>query len=232
MRNIFFLLALSTLAACHRPVKSVVAEVPQKVDVVKPKPRQIQLQLASFTANDIQENLSLHDEIWVEYNLVAVQSGKIIRKETGSRFLGKIKQGAKLDLDSIPPLKITINPGEQLGVQVSLWELDDYSNDIKLLNQVNHWGGMLQVPLMILEWSALSNPVSWFMWGARIGGVGLNYWAKQNGRDLIGVSELQWDWLGLPKGNATRFKSGNWKGGSSRLNAFQYAYAYRVQVNE
>lgn len=232
MRNLFFLLALLTLAACHRSVKPIITEVPQKVDAVKPKPRLIELQLASFKANDIQENISFHDEIWVEYNLVVVQSGKIIRMETGSRFLGKIKQGAKIDLDSIPPLKILLNPGEQLGLQVSLWELDDYTNDIKLLNQVNHWGGILQVPLMMLEWSAVSNPVSWFMWGARLGGVGLNYWAKQDGRDLIGVSELQWDWAELPKVKATRFKSGNWKGGRSGINAFQYAYAYRIQVNE
>jgi hypothetical protein len=190
------------------------------------------VQLASITAYDIQENLNLKDEIWVEYNVVAIKEGKILRMESASRFLGAIHQGDKMALDTIPPLRIQLNPGEQLGVQVSLWELDDYSKDQHLLKQVNQWGGMLQIPLMLVEWSSVSNPVSWFLWGARLGSIGLDYWSKQDGRDLIGVSELQWDWSEIKKGKLTRFKRGNWKGGRAGLNAYQYGYAYRIHVNE
>jgi hypothetical protein len=70
------------------------------------------------------------------------------------------------------------------------------------------------------------------MWGTRIGSVGLEYWAKQDGRDLLGVSELQWDWSVLPKGKVTRYKRGNWKGGKRGLNTFQYSYSYEIHVNE
>jgi hypothetical protein len=231
MRKFIYFLALLSMMACRRTtVPSSVQANP--VVITQEKPLEISLQLASITAYDIQENVNLKDELWVEYNLVAIKEGKILRMETASRFLGGVRQRDKIALDTIPALRILLNPGEQLGLQVSLWELDDYTKDQHLLNQVNQWGGMLQVPLMLVEWSVVSNPISWFLWGARLSSLGLHYWSKQDGRDLLGVSELQWDWSALPKGKSTRFKRGNWKGGKAGLGAYQYGYSYRIHVNE
>lgn len=231
MRKFIYFLAFLLSVACRRAnVSSPVQTNP--VVITKEKAREMSLQLASITAYDIQENVNLKDELWVEYNLVAIKEGQILRMETASRFLGGVRQGDKIALDTIPALRIRLNPGEQLGLQVSLWELDDYTKDQHLLNQVNQWGGMLQVPMMLVEWSSVSNPISWFLWGARLSSLGLHYWSKQDGRDLLGVSELQWDWAALPKGKSTRFKRGNWKGGKAGLGAYQYGYAYRIHVNE
>ena len=231
MRKFIYFLTFLSMMACRRTtVPSSVQANP--IVITQEKSREISLQLASISAYDIQENVNLKDELWVEYNLVAIKKGKILRMETASRFLGGARQGDKIVLDTLPALRILLNPGEQLGLQVSLWELDDYTKDQQLLNQVNQWGGMLQVPLMLVEWSAVSNPISWFLWGARLGSLGLHYWSKQDGRDLLGVSELQWDWSALPKGKSTRFKRGNWNGGKAGLDAYQYGYAYRIHVNE
>ena len=231
MTKYLIVLALLIFISCRH--KSLPLQMTRPVPTkVEEKPKEISLQLKAIKAYDIQENLSLHDEIWLEYNLVTIKSGKVLRMETASRYLGTIKQGGKIELDSIPALKINLNPGEQLGVQISLWELDDYTKDIKLLKQVNHWGGILQVPLMMVEWSSVSNPLSWFLWGTRLGSLGLSYWSTQDGRDLLGVSELQWDWAGIPRGKVSRFKRGNWKGGRSNVNGFQYGYSYQININE
>lgn len=231
MRNLIYFLALISMMSCRRTTMPSVAQTNAKV-VSQEISREISFQLANLTAYDIQENVNLKDELWVEYNLVAIKDGKILRMETASRFLGAVRQGDKIALDTISALRMQLYPGEQLGVQVSLWELDDYTKDQQLLNQVNQWGGMLQVPLMLVEWSSASNPISWFLWGARLSSLGLHYWSKQDGRDLLGVSELQWDWSSLPKGKSTRFKRGNWKGGKAGLDAYQYEYAYRIHVNQ
>ena len=231
MRNYLFLFCFLAFAACRQKSVPMLVSVPSPVRKAE-KPRDVRLELLAIKAYDIQENLSLHDELWLEYNLVVIKKGKILRVETASRYLGKIKQGGKIALDTIPALKIQLNPGEQLGVQLSLWELDDYSKDLKLLNQVNHWGGVLQVPLLLVEWSSVSNPLSWFLWGTRLGSLGLSYWSSRDGRDLLGVSELQWDWESIPKGKSNRFKRGNWNGGHAGLNGFQYGYTYRIRINE
>ncbi len=219
------------MMAC-RNTKNPITPIQVPPEISAPKPRLISLKLGDLKAYNIQENLSNKDELWIEYNLVAIKAGKILRVETASRFLGGIKQNERIELDSIPSLNLLLNPGEQMGVQVSLWELDDYTKDQHLLKQVNQWGGMLQIPMMLVEWSSASNPVSWFLWGARLGSIGLDYWSKQDGRDLLGVSELQWDWSSLPKGRSIRFKRGNWKGGRKGLNAYQYGYSYQIAINE
>ncbi len=231
MRNYLLFFILISFVACRQKTLPI-GSGPLKPVAIEEKPRAVSLELGTIKAYDIQENLSFQDELWVEYSLVAFKDGKILRMETASRYLGRLKQGATVDLDSIPALKLSLQPGEQLGVQLSLWELDDYSKDLRLLNQVNHWGGMLQVPLMLVEWSSVSNPLSWFLWGTRLGGIGLNYWSKQDGRDLLGVSELTWDWKSLPKRSSTRFKRGNWGGGRRHFDGFQYGYSYRIRINE
>lgn len=231
MHKYLFLLIFLAFAACRQKAIPFAVSTPSPVRVEE-KPRTVSLELISIKAYDIQEILSIHDELWLEYNLVAIKEGKILRAETTSRYVGKIKQGQTIALDSIPALHIQLNRGEQLGLQLAVWELDDYSKDLKLLNQVNHWGGVLQVPLMLVEWSSISNPLSWFLWGTRLGAVGLNYWSTQDGRDLLGVSELTWDWSSLPKGKSVRFKRGNWKGGRPNFNEFQYGYSYRIRINE
>lgn len=231
MRNTLLLFLLLFFAACRQHTVTLQVNQPETVQITE-KPREVALELIAMKAYDIQENLSGKDELFLEYNLVTSKSGKILRMETASRYLGKIKQGGKIELDSLPPLRISLHPGEQLGVQISLWELDDYSKDIRLLNQVNRWGGVLQVPLMLVEWSSVSNPIAWFLWGARLGIVGLNYWSKKDSRDLLGVSEMQWDYQDIPKGKLSRFKRGNWKDAGSNLHRFQYGYSYRLRINE
>jgi len=145
MRNYLFLFCVLAFAACRQKTVPILTTASLPVQTEE-KPRTVSLELVSIKAYDIQENLSLHDELWLEYNLVAIKEGKILRAETTSRYLGNIKQGETISLDSIPAIKIQLNPGEQLGLQLSLWELDDYTKDLKLLKQVNHWGVCYRYP--------------------------------------------------------------------------------------
>ncbi|MFM6938445.1 MAG: hypothetical protein ACKOXH_12305, partial [Aquirufa sp.] len=101
MHKFIYFLALLSMMACRRTiVPSPVHANP--IVITQEKPREISLQLASVTAYDIQENVNLKDELWVEYNLVAIKDGKILRMETASRFLGGVRQGNKIGLDTIP----------------------------------------------------------------------------------------------------------------------------------
>ena len=50
--------------------------------------------------------------------------------------------------------------------------------------------------------------------------------------NLIGVSEIRWNWDEIPSKNATRFKRGNWKGGKRGLNEYVYSFAYQIKVKD
>ena len=97
---------------------------------------------------------------------------------------------------------------------------------------VNQVGGFLQIPIYMMEWSSVSNPLSWFLWGSRIGAWGLDWLAQVDHNDLLGVSEITWDWNDLPANMATRYKRGNWKGGKRGVNAYIYSFGYQIKVKD
>ena len=218
---------------CRKPV--LIPAAKPEIALTKPnipKPKTISLSMESITATDLQENLSFQDELIIQYSLARILGDQVKQVETVTGYIGKIHQGEKIKLDTCKRLQMVLQAGERLGVQVSVWEVDDYTKDQKLLRSVNQWGGLLQIPMTLLEWSSFNNPVSWFLWGARIGGFGLDWMAKRDVHDLIGVSEIQWDWADLPKGNSTRFKRGKWTGGQRGISAYSYGFAYQIHVND
>ena len=72
----------------------------------KPITKQIDLKLQSLIAHDIQENLTLRDELFVTYSLSIIDQDSVLKAAHGTRYLGQVKKGGRLNLDSIPGLQI------------------------------------------------------------------------------------------------------------------------------
>ncbi|MHA8066922.1 hypothetical protein V7S76_09585 [Aquirufa sp. ROCK2-A2] len=219
------------LGACQRkslpmnqkPVNEVV-----KAQASKRISKQIILSLKSLKANDIQENITFSDELLLNYSISVIEGNKIIQTSAAIKKLGKIKQGDEINLDSLHLPAMRLLKNQKLGIQLSLWEIDDYDQISKTLNQVNTFGGILQVPIALAEWSAVSNPLGWFLWGTRAGGMGMYFLSKFDQNDLLGVSELIWDFEEIPNGKVNRFKRGNWKGGKNALDSYDYQFSYHI----
>lgn len=200
--------------------------------VTKLKSKQINLVLKQLVAHDIQENFTFHDELFVTYSLSVVEKDCIVMATHASHVINKVKKGSKWYLDSIPSLNLEIKDGQKLGVQVALWEIDDYSKSQKLINKVSMVSGALQLPLTFIEWSSVSNPLGWFLWGTRLSSMGLGFLAKLDQDDLLGTSEVVWEWKDLPMRGATRFKRVQWQGENSSLNSFHYEMGYEIKVRD
>jgi hypothetical protein len=231
MRIILVLVSVALLWSCAKPiVKAPVGQSPNpRAQAVS---KEVRLQLKSLTAHDLQENVTLRDELIVQVAIVKIQGETVFPESLKWVYVGSVAQGAEVKLDTIQLKSVLIRPGERVGVQVSLWELDDYSKDQAFIHQLNQVSGLVQIPLTLMEWSSFSNPVSWFIWGARLGSIGLDWWAKRDGKDLLGVSEIQWDYADMSKGRSVRYKRGNWKGGKRGLGAYQYGFSYEIHVND
>lgn len=231
MRIILVLVSVALLWSCAKPiVKAPVGQSP--IPRAQAVSKEVQLQLKSLTAHDLQENITLRDELIVQVAIVKIQGETVFPESLKWVYVGSVAQGAEVKLDTIQLKSVLIRPGERVGVQVSLWELDDYSKDQAFIHQLNQISGLVQIPLTLMEWSSFSNPVSWFIWGARLGSIGLDWWAKRDGKDLLGVSEIQWDYADMSKGRSVRYKRGNWKGGKRGLGAYQYGFSYEIHVND
>jgi hypothetical protein len=231
MRLILVLFSVFLLSSCAKPILK--APITQSDNFKNQSlAKEVRLQLKSITAQDLQENVTLRDELLMQIAIVRIKGDTVFTIGSKWIYIGSIAQGQRIDLDSVQLKSATILPGERVGVQVSLWELDDYSKDQAFIHKLNQVSGLVQIPMTLMEWSSFSNPVSWFIWGARLGSVGLDWWAKRDAKDLLGVSEVQWDYSDMPKGKMVRFKRGTWKGGNRGLGAYQYGFAYEIRVND
>lgn len=231
MRLILVFFSVVFLWSCAKSISQL--PVNQVTDLtVQPVAKEVKLSLKSITAYDLQENLTLRDELMVQIAIVRIVGETVFSESSKWVYVGSVAQGQQISLDTVQLKSAVIRPGERVGVQVSLWELDDYSKDQSFVHQLNQVSGLVQIPITLLEWSSFSNPLSWFIWGARIGSVGLDWWAKRDVKDLLGVSEVQWDYVDMPIGKLARFKRGTWKGGKRGLGAYQYGFAYEIRVND
>jgi len=231
MHKFIILLFCLCLLGCHsgRHISSKANLLTQKVQL---KSKQVDLILQPLIANDIQENLTRYDELFVIYSLSVVDHDSVVKAAHGTRYLGKVKKGAKISLDSIPGLRLDVKEGQKLGIQIALWEIDDYSKSQKFLNKVSSYSEALQIPLAFVEWSSVSNPLGWFLWGTRLSSVGLDFLASLDRDDLLGISEVVWTWDDLSLQNRPRIKRIHWKGKDSAINSFYYEFGYEIKVKD
>lgn len=231
MHKIIILLLVGSLLACHsgRKLSPKANVLTQKVQL---KRKQIDLVLQSLIAHDIQENLTLYDELFITYSLTVIEKDSVVKATHGTHYLGKVKKGAHLNLDSIPGLRLEVNEGQKLGIQIALWEIDDYSKSQKFLSKVSFVSGALQIPMAFIEWSSAFNPLGWFLWGTRLSSMGLDFLASLDKDDLLGISEVVWSWDDLPLYNRPRIKRVHWKGKDSAINSFHYEFVYEIKVKD
>jgi len=231
---VFYLLFVGIINSCQKKSIPLVqtktnATIQQKV-LIKKEKKVVSLQLASITAIDIQENITFSDELLLNYSISLIENNKLIQSFAGIKKMENVKQGQKIALDSLVLPSIKVEKNQKIGVQLSLWEIDNYEEISKTLNQVNTFGGILQVPIALAEWSSLSNPLGWFLWGTRAGGLGMVFLSKFDQNDLLGVSELIWPFEEIPKGKVERFKRINWKGGRKGINSYDYQFNYQIKA--
>jgi hypothetical protein len=132
-------------------------------------------------------------------------------------------------LDSIPVLRLELKEGQKIGIQIALWEIDDYSKSQHFLNKVNLFSGALQIPFAFVEWSSATNPIGWFLWGTRLSTLGLDYLASLDKDDLLGISEGVYAWTDLPFHDRSKIKQVQWKGKRSGVNSFHYEFTYEIK---
>ncbi|MFM6948938.1 MAG: hypothetical protein ACKOWQ_07990 [Aquirufa sp.] len=204
----------------------------QQKPKLKPEIKSVSLKMGSISANDIQENFTFSDELLLNYSISLIENDKVVQTYVGIKKIGSVKQGQKIELDFLILPSLKVHRKQKIGVQLSLWEIDNYDQLSKTLNQVNTFGGILQVPIALAEWSSLSNPLGWFLWGTRAGGLGMMFLSKFDQNDLLGVSEIIWPFEEMQKGKVERFKRGIWKGGRNGINSYDYQFTYQIKASD
>jgi hypothetical protein len=146
MRVILVFLSVVFLWSCAKSVTQL--PVNQAIDVrIQPVEKEVKLDLKSITAHDLQENITLRDELLVQIAIVRIVGETVFPESSKWVYVGSVAQGQQISLDTVQLKSAVIRPGERVGVQVSLWELDDYSKDQAFIHQLNQVSGLVQIPM-------------------------------------------------------------------------------------
>lgn len=216
MRLILFLSVLS-FYSCVRPQVATVA-----VKAESPSEKMIQVSLQSLEVIKTQEYLG--DELVLIGAIGIVEEGKVLPIQVFSSYLGKAKSGQIIRLDTIKKVEVRLKKGQKASFQLSLFEIEDYQPAKKWVNRFNSVSGLLALPLAI---SSAENPLAWFLWGMKASSVGLDWVSELDEKDLLGVSETQWEY-NSPRSS---LRTGKWMGGRKLIDAYEYQYKLQINVD-
>jgi hypothetical protein len=207
-------LFLITLFSCAR--KSI------PPPLVAPVEKNTLVSLKTLSVVKTQEMLG--DELVLVGALGIIENGKVRPVQVFSSYLGKVKKGQIIRLDTIKALEIRLQSGQKASFQLSLFEIEDYQPTKKWVNRFNSVSGVLALPLAL---TSAENPVAWFLCGMKAGSLGLDWVSELDTKDLLGVSETQWDY---ESGEST-IRNGKWVGGRKFIDAYEYRYQIQINVD-
>lgn len=166
----------------------------------------------------------LGDELVLVGAVGIIENEKLMPIQVFSSYLGKVKKGQIIRLDTIKSAAVRLKPGQKASFQLSLFEIEDYQPTKKWVNRFNSVSGVLALPLAL---TSAENPVAWFLWGMKAGSLGLDWVSELDVKDLLGVSETQWDY----ESGVSTIRTGKWVGGRKMIDAYEYRYQIQINVD-
>ena len=213
VRIIPFLFLITLFSCARKPL------VPQaKLPMVKNS----RVSLKTLSVVKTQEMLG--DELLLVGAVGIIENDKVKPVQVFSSYLGKVKKGQVIRLDTIKSAGVRLKPGQKASLQLSLFEIEDYQPTKKWVNRFNSVSGVLALPLAL---TSAENPVAWFLWGMKAGSLGLDWVSELDVKDLLGASETQWDYDSA----ASIIRTGKWVGGRKFIDAYEYRYQIQINVD-
>ncbi len=213
VRIISFLFLITLFSCARKPVVQPVSA---------PADKNTRVSLKTLSVVKTQEMLG--DELVLVGALGIIENGKVRPVQVFSSYVGKVKKGQIIRLDTIKALEIRLRSGQKASFQLSLFEIEDYQPAKKWVNRFNSVSGVLALPLAL---TSAENPVAWFLWGTKVGSLGLDWLSELDVKDLLGVSETQWD----AESGLSTTRIGKWVGGRKMIDAYEYRYQIQINVD-
>jgi hypothetical protein len=196
------------------------------------KDRIISLQVKSLKAIDLEEELTLADEVVLTYSLTAVdENNKILEVANGSWGVESMKKGQIVLGEKFNPISIQIPQKGKVLSSVILTEIDDYQKAQNIVNKINTIGGLGKIPTMFMSLGEYETPLAIVFASLQAAGIGLKAVDNYDKDDLLGQNKYNVFTDRLPQMPKTYPVNLVFKGEHLK-NTFHYELSYDLTIKE
>ncbi len=197
-----------------------------------PKDRTISLQVKSLKAIDLEEELTLADEVVLTYSLTAVdENNKILEVANGSWGVESMKKGQIVLGEKFQALLLNIPAQGKVISSVILTEVDDYQKAQNIVNKINTVGGLGKIPAMFISLGEYETPLAIVFASLQAAGIGLKAVDNYDKDDLLGQKKYDVYTSTLPQTPKTYPINVVFKGEHLK-NTFHYELSYDLTIKE
>jgi hypothetical protein len=228
MIKYFPLIAIILLFTSCKSTKPIATTQTQGIQ----KDRMISLQVKSLKAIDLEEDLTLADEVVLTYSLTAVdENNKILEVANGSWGVESMKKGQIVLGDKFNPISIQIPQKGKVLSSVILTEIDDYQKAQNIVNKINTIGGLGKIPTMFMSLGEYETPLAIVFASLQAAGIGLKAVDNYDKDDLLGQNKYNVFTDRLPQMPKTYPINLVFKGEHLK-NTFHYELSYDLTIKE
>jgi hypothetical protein len=229
--SIVKVLLIFTIAFLFTSCKSTKPLATTQTQEIK-KDRVISLQVKSLKAIDLEEDLTLADEVVLTYSLTAVdENNKILEVANGSWGVESMKKGQIVLGDKFQPLLLNIPAKGKVISSVILMEIDDYQKAQNIVNKINTIGGLGKIPAMFVSLGEYETPLAVVFASLQAAGIGLKAVDNYDKDDLLGQKKYDVYTSTLPQTPKTYPVNLVFKGEHLK-NTFHYELSYELTIKE
>lgn len=166
-----------------------------QVNTAFQKPFQtVQFQVKSLKALNIEEELTLADEVVLTYSLTAIDDdNKVLQVASGSWGVETMKKGQLIGSDRFKTIELQLPLKGKILSSVVLTEIDDYQKAQSLVKKINDVGGLGKIPALFITLGEFETPLAVVFASLQAAGIGLKAVEKFDQNDLLGQSTFNLD---------------------------------------
>jgi hypothetical protein len=159
----------------------------QSTQQVVEQPKTLVFQVKSLKAINLEEDLTLADEVVLTYSLTAVdENNKIIQVANGSWGVESMKKDQEVLGDKFKAIELQIPAKGKVLSSLVLTEIEDYQKAQNLVNKINTVGGLGRIPAMFVSLGEYETPLAVVFASLQAAGIGLKAIDQYDKDDILG----------------------------------------------
>lgn len=192
--------------------------------------KRVTLQVNSLEALNLEEDLTLADEIVLTYSLTAVdENNKVIKVANSSWGVESMKKGSLVLKERFKPIELIVPLKSKVLSSVVLTEIEDYKKAQNTVLKINSFGSLSKIPTLFISLGEYETPMAVVFASLQAAGIGLKAAERFDKDDLLGQSTFEVKMDTISRAKQTIPINLNFEGEHLK-NSFQYKMKYELII--